>query len=170
MVRDNFENALWEASFSLKKKKTTSPMQWRTWKRERERETSGRTKKSGSCSFQPKRGIAVNCTESARCRGKEGCYKRPYTTPGLARELGRCHCHGIDICSLLLNFILAIETRKAANSSFAASPRYFSPFLSSPAHVESVWKTTRFVGPLHQVRFTHRRASDALTRGGRRRC
>lgn len=36
---------------------------------------------------------------------KRGLLQAAYTTPGLARQLGRCHSPAIDNCSLLLNFI-----------------------------------------------------------------
>lgn len=58
-----------------------------------------------------------------RCRGKEGCYKPPYTTPGLVPEPGRCHCHGIDICSL--NFL----PRHGPTSVSISPPLLFSPPL-----------------------------------------
>lgn len=48
-------------------------------------------------------GIAANRTgESAVPSEKKDCYKRPTHH---ARELGRCHRRGIDIRSLLLDFI-----------------------------------------------------------------
>lgn len=93
-----------------------------------------------------------------RCRGKEGCYKPPYTTPDLAPEPGRCHCHGIDICSLPLNFL-----PRHGSTSVSIVPHSFLPPLFSPAENALLSSSLLFTPPPEKNgRWTTRRCPESL--------